>query len=116
MKKLKELRKQFGMTQAELGSKVGVAKSTLSLYETGAHEPDIDTLMKLADIFGVSLDVLLDRKTEQTVDDDAWILRERMRRDPDYRILFDAAKSAKPEHLRAAAAVLKSLKGDTYAD
>lgn len=113
MRKLKELRKQYGMTQAELSAMLGVANSTLSLYEKGVHEPDIETIKKIADIFGVSLDALLDRKSESNPEepDEAWLIRERLRRDPDYRILFSAASNAKPEHLRAAAAVLQSLKG-----
>jgi len=113
MKKLKELRKKQGMTQTELGSKIGVTKSTVSMYESGTHEPDIGTLKKIAEILGVSLDVLLDRKQQEPEDDETWLIRERMRRDPDYRILFNAAKTARPEHLRAAAAVLQSLKGDS---
>ena len=113
MRMLKELRKKQGMTQTELGNKIGVTKSTVSMYESGMHEPDLGTLKKIAETLGVSLDVLLDRKQQNAEDDDTWLIRERMRRDPDYRILFDAAKNARPEHLRAAAAVLHSLKGQT---
>ena len=111
MRKLKELRKLQGMTQSELGNKIGVTKSTISMYESGAHEPDIGTLKNIAETLGVSLDVLLDRKPQASEDDETWLIRERLRRDPDYRILFNAAKTAKPEHLRAAVAVLLSLKG-----
>ena len=112
MKKLKELRKIHGLTQTELGNKIGTTKSTISMYENGLHEPDLETLRKLADIFNVSVDLLLDRPSESESDDEAWLIRERLRRDPDYRILFKAASNARPEHLRAAAAVLRSLKGD----
>ena len=108
---LRELRKKAGYTQQEVAEYLGLAKSTVCLYEKGVYEPDIATLKKLADLFGISLDMLLDRKTDVNEDVDTWTIRERLRRDPDYRILFDAAATAKPEHLRAAAAVLKSLKG-----
>lgn len=111
MKVLRELRKKQGMTQTELGARIGVTKSTVSMYESGTHEPDLATLRKIAEVLGVSLDVLLDRKQVAPEDDETWLIRERMRRDPDYRILFDAARHARPEHLRAAAAVLQSLKG-----
>lgn len=110
MEKLKELRKMQGLTQTELGTRVGVMKSTISMYENGIHEPDIETLKRIADILGVSLDVLLDRKKQAPEDDETWLLRERIKSDPDFRTLLIAAKSAKPEHIRAAAAVLCSLK------
>ena len=52
-----------------------------------------------------------ERAVPDDVDDDTWALRERYRRDPNYRLLFDAMEKAKPEHLRAAAAMLKALEG-----
>ena len=113
MIKLRELRKNAGYTQQEIGNMIGVAKSTVSLYESGVYEPDIGTLKKLADIFNVSLDTLVGHDDPDNSDEDTFQIRERLRRDPDYRILFDAAQNAKPEHLRAAVAVLRSLKGDS---
>ena len=113
MRMLKELRKKCGLTQTELGNKIGVTKSSISQYESGYHEPDLETVKHIADVLGVSLDVLMDRKPLEEDKEETWIIRERLRNDPDYRILFDAANTAKPEHLRAAAAVLKSLRGDS---
>lgn len=64
----------------------------------------------MADYFGVTVDELLGREPEPAkVQDEAWAIRERLRRDPSYRLLFDAADKASPEHLRAAAAMLKAL-------
>ena len=39
---LKELRESLGMTQAEFGKSVGIAKSTYNNYETGIREPKSD--------------------------------------------------------------------------
>ena len=61
MFRLKELRNDSGMSQREFGQKIGVAESTVSLYESGKHEPDYSTLIKIADYFRVSIDYLLDR-------------------------------------------------------
>jgi transcriptional regulator with XRE-family HTH domain len=61
MMRIKELRKQRGLTMRELGKSIGVAESTVSLYENGKREPDHLTLIKLADFFGVSVDYLLSR-------------------------------------------------------
>lgn len=61
MLKLKELRKSKNITMKKLGEKIGVAESTISLYENGKRQPDYDTLTKIADFFGVSVDELLGR-------------------------------------------------------
>lgn len=57
--KLKALRKQSGLTQAELANRLGVGKSTISMYELGAREPDFGNLEALADLFNVPMSVLL---------------------------------------------------------
>lgn len=59
MLKLRELRKNCGLTMKELGAEIGVAESTISQYETGKRQPDYETLLKLGEFFGVSVDYLL---------------------------------------------------------
>lgn len=59
--KIKMLRQQKNINQAELGKIVGVGKTTISNYETGYSVPDLETLIKLADYFGVTTDYLLGR-------------------------------------------------------
>lgn len=59
MLKLRELRKKTGITMKELGIEIGVAESTISQYETGKRQPDYETLLKLGEFFGVSVDYLL---------------------------------------------------------
>lgn len=59
--RLRELRRESGMTMKQLGCKFNLAESTISAYENGNREPDITTLIKLADFFGVSMDYLLER-------------------------------------------------------
>lgn len=59
MEKLRELRKEKGMSLKELGAVVNVAESTMSLYENGKRQPDYETLLKLAEYFGVTVDYLL---------------------------------------------------------
>ena len=68
MNRNRELRKKAKMTMKELGKAVGLAESTISLYETGKHEPDLDTLRRFADIFGVSVDYLLGRDVPDSSD------------------------------------------------
>lgn len=106
---MRALRKQRKMTMKDLGLAVGVSESTISLYETGKHDPDIDVIIKIADVLGVTLDELFGRSVDQDDDDETFEIRERLRRDPEYRLLFDAAKKATPEHLKTATALLRIL-------
>lgn len=51
IKKLKEGRTNAGFKQAEVASKIGIKPNTLSNYENGVSEPDIDTFCALCDIY-----------------------------------------------------------------
>lgn len=59
---LKELRKRQGITQKELAEKLQVSFQTISKWENGINLPDISYLPELAELFGVSTDVLLGLK------------------------------------------------------
>lgn len=63
--RIRELRKAKKVTMKELGNMIGVAESTMSLYETGKRKPDPETLSRLADYFNVSVDYLLGRDEGQ---------------------------------------------------
>ena len=59
--RIKELRKRRNITQLKLAMDLHTTQNTISRYEKGEREPNIDELVKLADYFGVSLDYLLER-------------------------------------------------------
>ena len=61
MDNLRILRRQAGLTMKQLGSDLGMAESTVSLYETGKRSPDVQTLIRFADYFNVTLDYLCGR-------------------------------------------------------
>lgn len=63
-KKLKELRKQNRIFQKDLTSLLNVRNTTISMWETGATEPDLNSLTKIAVFFGVSTDYLLGLEDE----------------------------------------------------
>ncbi|APM41354.1 helix-turn-helix domain-containing protein [Clostridium kluyveri] len=63
--RLKELREEKELTQDELGRMLGVSRQSISSYESQDIEPSINNLVKLADIFNVSLDYLLCRTKEK---------------------------------------------------
>lgn len=56
---LKYLRNRDKLSQSELAEKLGVAKSTISMYEVGKREPDFETLEAIADLFNVDMNFLL---------------------------------------------------------
>lgn len=58
---LKHLRIRKGLRQKDLAAILNVSPSTISNYENGVHSPDLDTLCKLSNFYGVSLDYLLGR-------------------------------------------------------
>ncbi|MHC5249199.1 helix-turn-helix transcriptional regulator [Enterococcus sp. LJL90] len=56
---LKEKRKEFSLTQEELAEKISVSPKTISNWENGKTNPDLESLILLAQLFHLSLDNLL---------------------------------------------------------
>ena len=63
--KLKELRTRAGMSQEKLSEKVGVSRQAITKWETDKGAPDMDNLMAISDLFGVSVDELLGREARR---------------------------------------------------
>lgn len=61
MKNLKKYRNEKGITQIRLSIAAEVSQETISAYESGKAMPSAETLIKMADFLGVSVDFLLDR-------------------------------------------------------
>lgn len=59
MNRIREARKAKNLTMKALGNMIGVAESTVSMYETGKREPDHETLIKISQALDVSTDYLL---------------------------------------------------------
>lgn len=57
--KLIKLRKAAGFSQEELGNKLNVARQTISKWELGETTPEMDKLIKLSEIFNITLDELI---------------------------------------------------------
>ena len=66
--KLKDLRKQAGMTQQQLASQLGITKSVVSYYELSERVPSPEVLRSIALIFHVSTDYLLGIERSRTID------------------------------------------------
>ncbi len=123
----KELRTSKGYTQEELAKRLKISRSRIGMYETGAREPDFETLEAIADFFNVDIDYLIGRTNKTTFLPDShpssdtsssgyYINPETAKAaqevfdDPNLRILFDAAKDSRPEDIRMAADMLKRFK------
>lgn len=111
MNTVRELRIRAGMQQKELAIAAGVSRPTVSEWEHNKKDPSGDRLKRLSEIFNVDPGVILGFRPSDPVstDEDIMLIRDQLRRDPNTRVLFDAARKATPEHIRAAAAMLKAL-------
>ena len=61
-KRLKELRVEKGLSQQKLGELLGFCNQTISFWENGSREPDLDTLVEIAHCFDVSIEELLEER------------------------------------------------------
>ncbi len=57
---MKELRLEKGLSQQKLGEALGFCNQTVSFWESGGREPDLDTLLRIARYFDVTLEELLE--------------------------------------------------------
>lgn len=64
---LKSLRMQNNLSQQQLAKTLGVKQNTLSNYENGITQPDLNLIIKISDYFNCSIDYLLGHQTKNTV-------------------------------------------------
>lgn len=95
---LAQLRREKGITQAQLAEKIGTANKTVSRWETGAYMPDVGMLLILAEFYGVSVNELLsgerlsDGELRQKADDNiGYVISENKKK---YRVLLFSAVMA----------------------
>ena len=69
VKNLKKLREENKLSQQALAEKLGITQQAVYKYERTAVEPDIETLIKMACIFGVSVDYLIGSGCDQAGQD-----------------------------------------------
>lgn len=66
--KIKTLRVQKGLSQAQIAERLNISKNSVSVWEAGASSPSLIHLARLAQIFGVSTDYLLGVNERLTID------------------------------------------------
>lgn len=60
-KRLAELRKKQGYTQFDVAYRLNIARTTYANWEYGKTDPDVDSIMSIADLYNVSIDELFGR-------------------------------------------------------
>ena len=63
-KRLKDMRKKRGISQSELTKTINIPQTTYANYEIKNCDPNISTLIKLADFYNISVDELVGRETD----------------------------------------------------
>lgn len=94
--RLIQLRKQKGWSQQALADAVGLHVTQIKRYESGATQPSLEALKKIAVTFAVSADFLLFDEGERDPSDDL-------------RLQFEAVSHLPPEEQRVVREVLESL-------
>lgn len=111
---LKYLRSRENLSQAELAEKLGVAKSTISMYEVGKREPDFETLEAIADLFNVDMNFLLGKDGSENdhyyLNDETRQIAQEAFENPELRTLFKVARDIPPERLKAHIDFMRKLK------
>lgn len=105
--RIKELRIAAGLTQEELGEKIGLQKSAIAKYENGRVENiKRSTIQAMADLFGVKPSYILgfDEEEEQEdgyyLDPEAAEIAQEVYDRPELKMLFDASRNVSAEDLR----------------
>ena len=66
--RLKQLRNDKHLTQAQVAERIGVTTSMVSAYESDLKAPGLDTIIRIANLFGVTVDYLLCREDKRFID------------------------------------------------
>lgn len=109
---LKKLRITHGLSQEELGKKLGLGKSTISMYETGQREPSLEILEAIADTFNVDMNTLTDSQSSAQLSDELQSYLEELKNREEMRMLFSLAKGATKEDVMQAVKIIEALKKD----
>ena len=126
--RVKQLRKNKHLTGEQLGNILGITKTGISYWENGRSVPDNEMLLKLADIFDVSIDYLLGKTDIETkIDKSTYYgdydevveylkdnpehldVYKRILNDDHFALLFDKTKDLTPEEIDVIISVIIGL-------
>lgn len=110
-----DLMKMKGVKTADVCKATGLRQSMMSDWKSGRYTPKADKLQRIADYFGVSIEYFTggadtEQKPAYYLDTETAHAAQEVFSDPETRLLFDAARGARPEDIRLAAEMLKRMK------
>lgn len=110
-----QLMKIHGYTAYKVSVETGIAQSTLSDWKKGKSTPKADKMQKIADLFGTSVDYLMTGKEKEGgetyyINEETRDMAQKIFEHKELRMLFDAARDAKPEDLETVHSMLLALK------
>jgi transcriptional regulator with XRE-family HTH domain len=92
--RIRELRERNNLDKTEFAKSIGVNKSSITRYEDGIRQPNLDVLIKIKETFGVTLDWLAGFDTDEAVEYSA-IVKDCIKSDISSENLNDAVKFIK---------------------
>ncbi|MGX8706274.1 MAG: helix-turn-helix domain-containing protein [bacterium] len=108
-KRIKHRRKELGYSAEKLAELVGVSPATIYRYEKNdIANMGADKLRPIADALSTTPGALMGWEEER--EEDAFVLREEYRRDPNRRLLLSLAKHGSAKDVRQVAAIIDALK------
>lgn len=97
---IKKFRKSRGLSQIDLGKRLGVTQQVITNWERNLREPALETLLKIAGAFDITLEQLVGQKTADIEDQTSRALQKR----------FELIKKFPPEKQKAFMAFVDALK------
>lgn len=95
--KFKKLRKSHNMLQSDIAQKINVSTSTVGMWEQGRNQPDNESVKKIANIFGVSTDYLLNNDIKDDKNKELLETISTDLSDPINRVLYKKTSELKSE-------------------
>lgn len=115
-KRLKYFMDKYDMTQADLAKRLGVGTTSVYNWVNGLKTPRMSKVDAMCEIFHCKRSDFMEESTGESsyyIDPETAKKAQELFDDPNFRVLFDAARDSRPEDLQKAADYLKAAKAMT---
>lgn len=120
--KFVEILQKKGLTVYRVSKETGISQTTFSNWKSGRSNPKSDTMKKIADYLGVTVDYLMNEnelsEKEDITDNGIYYLNDEARdmanflfENPDYKVLFDASRKVKKEDIEFVKQMIDRMSG-----
>ena len=105
-----ELLEKTGKKTSDVAKATGIRASVFSDWKSGRYAPKMDKLQKIADYFKISVSYFTGEQ-EYYEDAEAKLLADFLKDNPEYKVLFDAARNVKPEDIELVRQFIERMGG-----